>query len=100
MRQSSLVPDGERATYESPAFESRLARLDPMSVLATLPASSVRLQQTQFNTDIPREARKALADKLPEGAVLIQYKDEEDYKARAADGGKILDWLSAQLLKP
>ena len=71
-----------------------------MSVLATLPASSVRLQQTQFNKDIPQEARKALADKLPEGAVLIQYKDEEDYKARAADGGMTLDWLSAQLLKP
>ena len=100
MQQSPVVPDGERANYETDAFQARLANLDPSKVLPTLSTKSVRLQQTDFNADVPPEVRRALAGHTAQGAVFIGYKDEDDYKARAASNGVILDWISSQLMKP
>lgn len=97
MAQSALIPDEERALYQTPAYLQSVSIFDPVRFLPILEPHSFRLQQTLFSQVTPEQARNRLRAAAPSDAQYVQYRDVDDYKARAAQDSKILDWLQTQL---
>ena len=91
------LPAEERAMYRSKAFLDQLTKLDPMTVLPTLPPSEVRLRQTAFNQETPPDVQAALAAKLPAGADRVRYATIEEYRAQGAADGRFLEWFRGKL---
>lgn len=93
LAKSPQVPDSERAQYLTPAFLAKVAPLDPVRSLPALNGRPVRLEETSFTYATPVEARKTLVEALPPDAVLVRYRDRDQYLQEAGTNGKILDWI-------
>ncbi len=55
------------------------------------------LQQTSFDRHTPLAIQRSLEKKIAPGAEIVRYSSVADCTARAAAGGRILEWLSQQL---
>ena len=98
LKQSSLVPDNERAAVNTSRFLEDVAQLDPLSRFAHFAPERARLQQTSFDRNTPQNIQAILASAMPAGAEIIRYESVEDYEQEASSGGKILNWLSKKLM--
>jgi hypothetical protein len=95
---SHIVPDKERPDYLKPEFLKPLATLDPARALPMLNRPAVRVQQTMWDVDlIPAVSRDHIAMALAHSAVIVRYKDEQEYLEKAGHDGKMLDWLYTAL---
>ena len=97
LAKSPLIPEGERPTYLTPAFLSKIAWLDPIRSLAQVKPRPLRLQENLFNAAMPEEVRNRLEAVLPANALIIEYHSVEEYGEKVNSNAKMLDWLQAQL---
>ena len=95
---STIIPGKERPTYLKPEFLQPIAAFDPVHLLPTLSRPALRVQQTLWDAGImPAAPRDHIAAALPHSAVLVRYKDEQEYIEKAGRNGKMLDWLFSNL---
>lgn len=97
LAQSPVVPEKERANYLKPEFLTRVAPLDPVRWMPALKSRSLRFQLAKFDKSTPEAASERIRAALPATATLVIYEDVTDYQARAVTGGRIIQWLHAQL---
>jgi len=95
---SPVIPDSERAHFTSQAYLSSVAPYDPIHVLSQLSGRPVRLEETALNPSTPIAAKAQLKNALPPTASYIAYANEADYRARAMEDGKILEWMQTHLI--
>ncbi len=95
---SRVVPQAERAGYNSPDFLEGVAPLDPVVVLPKLTSTRLRLQQSLWDSgETPVASRERIAAAVPPGARLAQYSDIQDYSEKVGKNGKMLDWMDTAL---
>jgi hypothetical protein len=99
MAESPLIPEHERASYTDPGFLARLAPLDPLSSLRQLDARAFRLQENLFDSANPESVRKRFESAAGK-AVIVEYRDVNEYREKVSTNGRMLDWLEAQLASP
>jgi hypothetical protein len=96
--KSQIVPESERPRYLTKEFQQSIAPLNPVTLLPSFSRAALRLQQTLWTSDAtPVISRNRIAAALPSTAMLVQYKDAQEYADNAGRGGKMLDWLSRVL---
>jgi hypothetical protein len=98
LSQSRVVSLAERADYMSPDFLKRIAALDPVALLPRLTSTRLRVQLSLWDSgEIPVASRQRIAEAVPAGADLAQYRDMQDYWNKAGSNGKMLDWMHTAL---
>jgi hypothetical protein len=95
-RNSTLIPEEERAFMTKPDFLEKVAPLDPVVWLPKLGSRTFRLQDSAFVRSTPQASRDRLRSALPATAVTVSYKTQEDFQA-VAEEGKLLEWIKSQL---
>jgi acetyl esterase/lipase len=96
LQTSKLVPGAERANYLTPEFLALAAPLDPVKWLPQSKARSVRIQNVRHDGVVPDVCEERVESAAPEFAEIDQYGDSRAFYPYAV-GGKIFDWLIAQL---
>jgi len=96
MAKSTIVPDGERAAYTKPAFLSRVAPFDPVTVLPTMSDRHVRMQLVSEDPSTPGDALKKLAAAMPKDGVTLRYETAQQLFS-SVSGGRLFDWTKDQL---
>jgi hypothetical protein len=95
---SRVVPEAERADYTNPDFLREIAPLDSVAVLPTLTSTTLRVQQSLWDSGAtPAASRERIAASVPAGAQLAQYRDIQDYSEKVGTNGKMLDWMYISL---
>jgi hypothetical protein len=97
LAMSTLIPENERANYLTPEFLQRVAGLDPVKWLPKVQAQAVRLQTVANVSVTPKEVKEKMAAALPAGGVTVYYADGVVFVKQAGFGGKVFDWIKAQL---
>ena len=100
MAGSPLIPEKERPGFLTSSFLERAALFDPIQHLPSLSPDRLRLQQTLFSQVTPEKARNAIRVAAPAHMLIVQYKDEAEYREKVMAGGIVLDWLKARLSSP
>ncbi|MDR3764761.1 MAG: dienelactone hydrolase family protein [Acidobacteriota bacterium] len=98
LAKSTVVPGSERDSYTTQSFLEKVAPLDPVKWLPLLKQRSVRLQLAAFDDSVPESVREHLRAALPRGAAFAAYGTVSEYRERAADDGKILQWLHHEIV--
>jgi hypothetical protein len=96
LQASKLVPDGERTKYLTPEFLASVAALDPVIWLPKAKARSIRIENVRHDGVVPDACQERVESAAPEFAEIDQYGDGRAFYPYAA-GGRIFDWISAQL---
>ena len=96
LQTSKLVPDGERAKYVTPEFLALVAPFDPVRWLPKVKARSVRVQDVRHDGVVADVCEERIESAAPGFAEIDQYGDGRAFYPYAA-GGRIFDWISAQL---
>jgi acetyl esterase/lipase len=92
--QSTVIPPGERGTYNKPEFLKKLEPLEPVHALAGLKDRSIRIQ---FVDDPPpMKSTKALEAAAPKDATIIHHAGTRELLS-AVSGGRLFQWLPQQL---
>jgi cephalosporin-C deacetylase-like acetyl esterase len=97
MAKSEVIPEEERSRYIKPDFLKQVSAFDPVSLLPTLTAPRVRLNQSVESSSTPREAGSKIEAALPPGAERRPLVDGAQFDPLVASGGKDFDWLKLQL---
>jgi hypothetical protein len=96
LTKSAFIPEDERAKYVTPEFLARVAGLDPVQWLPKVKARSVRLQNVRREGGVPDVIQEHLEAAAPDIAEINQFGDGRALVPAAA-GGKLLEWIKAQL---
>jgi hypothetical protein len=72
-RNSSLIPEVERAFMTKPDFLEKVAPLDPMGWLPKLGSRTFRLQDSTFVRSTPQASRDRLRSVLPGSVATVSY---------------------------
>lgn len=97
---SPVIPDSERADFTSKTYLSSVAPFDPVKVLPQLAGRSLRLEESALNPSTPVAAKAQLRSALPPTCSFVAYYTEAEYRSRAMQDGRILDWIQSRLLDP
>jgi hypothetical protein len=73
LRESPVVPEGERSKYLTQEFLKSVAPLDPVAYLPSLKTQSVRLQQTLTERATPKVAKERIVGAVPDPSELVKY---------------------------
>ncbi len=93
---SKVVPDAERSKYLTPEFLASVADFDPVILLPKLKVQHLRVQNVRKDPTVPDEVQEHIEAAAPRTAKINQYGDGAALVPEAA-GGKIFDWIKAQL---
>jgi len=96
LRDSSIVPENERATYLKPEFLQKVAGLDPVKWLPQLTSQHIRIQQVMDDRATPKAAKERIDSAAPASATVLRYDNTMRFYD-AASGGKIFEWVKNQL---
>jgi len=96
MRDSTVIPDNERRNYLKPEFLQKVAGLDPVQWLPQLKDQRVRIQHVMDDTATPKAAKDRIDSVAPASATVVRY-DDNMRLFDAAAGGRIFEWVKAQL---
>jgi cephalosporin-C deacetylase-like acetyl esterase len=96
LAKSKFVPDDQRAKYVTPEFLARVAALDPLQWLPKVAARSVRIQNVRQDGGVPDVVEEKIEAAAPQVAEINQFGDSRALVPAAA-GGRLLDWIKAQL---
>jgi acetyl esterase/lipase len=99
MAKSSVVPDEERPRYVTPEFLKSAAGFDPVDYLPRLKAQHLRLQHVMDDEVTPKAAKEKLEAATPKTAEIVHYQDVKSLVSHIS-GGRLFDWLKAQLQPP
>lgn len=96
IRDSSIIPENERATYLKPEFLQKVAGLDPVQWLPHLKDRRIRIQQVMDETATSKDAKERFDSAAPASATIRCYDDNMRF-FEAASGGRIFEWVKNQL---
>ncbi len=96
LAKSPGIPQEERAKYLTPEFLASVAPLEPASWLPKMKARSIRIQNVRKDPAMPDESQLKIEGAAPVIAEINQYGDGGALVPNAA-GGRIFDWLKAEL---
>ena len=96
MKDSPVVPEGERKDYVTPGFQKPLAALEPMVWITRLPGRRVRVQFIRDDAAMPAACQERFAASLPPGTEVERYADVPEAMRSLADG-RLGAWLGRQL---
>ncbi len=96
LSKSTFVPTEDRLEVNKPEFLSKIVGLDPLKLLPSVKAQSVRVQNVRHDGHMPDEAQEALEDVSPDRAEINQFGDGAALVPAAANG-RLLDWIKSQL---
>ena len=96
LAKSKLIEEDERAKYVAPEFLARVAPLDPLQWLPKVRARSVRIQNVRADGGVPDTIEEKIEGAAPDIAEINQFGDSRALVPAAA-GGRLLDWIKAQL---
>jgi len=94
--QSPVVPEQERADYNTPQFLRALGPLEPTKWLPQLGGRAVRLQIISNETTTPNSAKERLEGAMPRTGEIVRYENNKPLVESAASG-KFFDWLKEQV---
>jgi Dienelactone hydrolase family len=94
---SSILQGHDRTQFLTSQFQESVANLDPVRWLSRLNGRVLRLQNTEFDSLTPVNAKLRIKNALPKGADFMNYDSVDEYQKHAASGGQILSWLGSQL---
>jgi pimeloyl-ACP methyl ester carboxylesterase len=97
LRESPVIPEGERSKYIAPEFLQSVAALDPIAYLPSLGTKRlIRVQQILSEPVTPKNAKERIATSLTDQRLLVRYANAEMFmKARQIDG--LSGWIKQQL---
>ena len=96
--KSTLVPEKERPQYTTPEFLKKVAGLDPVTWLPKLNNRQVRLHILKNAVSVtPEAAKQHIQAAAPATAKISLYEDLGAFMLQAASGGRIFEWMWAQL---
>ena len=98
LAESGIIPDEERPNFLKPEFQKKVANLDPVQYLPSL-TQQVRIQNVMGNTATPKAAREKINAAAPKSAQISDYDDTKKFFS-AEGGGRIFQWIKAQLQPP
>jgi dienelactone hydrolase len=96
--ESGIIPDEERANYLKPEFQKKVANLDPVQYLPAL-TQQVRIQNVMDDTVTPKTAKEKINAAAPKSAQVLYYDDTKKFFS-AEGGGRMFQWIKAQLQPP
>ena len=97
MRQSTLIPEEERANFLKPDYLSRISYLDPLVWLPKLADKPLELQLIMSDPQNPEACLRSIAKAAPAGARVIQFPDSRVY-AESFTNGHAFDWIKRTLV--
>lgn len=74
LKESPIIPEGERARYLTPDFLAKVAKLDPIAYLPQFAPGRLRVEQVIGDHSTPKSAQKQIASSAPASS-SVQYKD-------------------------
>jgi len=96
LKDSPVVPEGERKKYLTPEFLQSVAPFDTVANLPNLRRQIVRLQQISSEPLTPNIAKAKIAAAAPVRATLVQYSNAQELlKAWQSNG--LSGWIKQQL---
>jgi cephalosporin-C deacetylase-like acetyl esterase len=99
LKDSSQVPDAERAAYLKPEFLAGVAGLDPVAYLPQLHLKALRIQQIMDDEVTPPSARERIAASVPNKDQVVRYKDTTQHVSAWRKTG-LTGWIKEQLQPP
>ncbi|MGA8153942.1 MAG: alpha/beta hydrolase [Terriglobales bacterium] len=96
VRDSSVIPDEERANYLKPEYLHKVVGLDPVQWLPQLKNQHIRIQQVIDDMATPKAAKERIDAVAPPSTTVLRYDDSMGL-FNAASGGRVFDWVKAQL---
>jgi len=98
LAESGIIPDEERANFVRPDFEKKITNLDPVQYLPAL-TQQVRIQNVMDDSVTPKTAKEKISASAPKSAQISNYDDTKKFFS-AEGGGRIFQWIKAQLQPP
>src|SRR6266850_1681512 len=77
MARSEVIPEEERSRYITSDFLKKVSTFDPVSLLPTLTAPRIRLNQSVEGSSTPGEASSKIEEALPPGAERRRLEDAQ-----------------------
>jgi hypothetical protein len=96
LTKADIVPKGDRTKFLTPEFLEKVAPLDPLKWLAKVNAQSVRIQDVREDPNVPQASQERMEAAVPPITEINQIGDFRALVPLAA-GGRLFDWLRAQL---
>jgi hypothetical protein len=96
LKDSPLIPEGDRPKYLTPEFLKSVATLDPVAYLPTLKTQRLRLQQTLSEPVTPKVAKDRLATAVPDPSQVVKYSNPKDL-LKAWETGGLSGWIKQQV---
>jgi len=75
LKESRVVPEGERAAYLEPEFLQKVAILDPVKHLPQFTSDRIRIEQTVGDPMTPKNVQAKIAASVPTPESVVQYPD-------------------------
>jgi hypothetical protein len=95
-KKTTFLPPGEGTSIATPEFLAKAALLDPIQWLPKVQARSFRMQNVRQDGGVPDAVQEHMEEAAPDFTIINQYADARALLP-AAGGGRLLDWLKAQL---
>lgn len=108
LKESPIVPQEERASYLTPEFLKKVAKLDPALYLPQVESRKVRIEYILDDQNMPASARETLLNAAPRDFDVLRYQDEsehiEEWHVNGLSGwikGKLKpDWIEPPIDQP
>jgi hypothetical protein len=94
--KAQIVPKEDRTKYLSPEFLEKVAPLDPLQWLPKVKAQTVRIQDVREDPNMSQASQERMEAAAPPMAEIDQFGDFRALMPMAV-GGRLFDWLRAQL---
>ena len=75
LKESSVVPDNERAGYLEPEFLGKVASLDPLKYLPHFSPERIRIEEVSSDPMTPDDVRTKIAASAPSPGSVVRYPD-------------------------
>lgn len=94
--KATIIPKEDRTKYQSQEFLAKAEPLDPLKWFPKVKAQYVRIQDIREDRNMPAASQERMEDAAPVIAEINQFGDHRALMPMAA-GGRIFDWLKAEL---
>ena len=75
LKESRVVPEGERAAYLKPEFLQKVEMLDPTKCLPHFSPGRIRIEQVAGDPTTPKDVQAKIAASAPSSGNVVQYPD-------------------------
>ena len=77
LKESSVVPDKERATYLEPEFLRKVAMLDPLKYLPHFSPKRIRIEEVTTDSMTPNDVQAKITSSAPSPGSVVRYPDAQ-----------------------